>query len=167
MRGKRHSRVKQVACLGLIPAYAGKTSGFRERPRDAQAHPRVCGENAYAARYQLSTAGSSPRMRGKPIQSRDRVRRLGLIPAYAGKTMLSRRKRALPSAHPRVCGENPFAVSFLGLEKGSSPRMRGKRQSTRENTVLWGLIPAYAGKTNPAQSTGIVMRAHPRVCGEN
>ena len=45
--------------------------------------------------------------------------------------------------------------------------MRGKRQSTREDTVLWGLIPAYAGKTSTASHRRCESTAHPRVCGEN
>ena len=50
---------------------------------------------------------------------------------------------------------------------GSSPRVRGKRDSAQRRGGPRGLIPACAGKTRPhrwrPRSTG----AHPRVCGEN
>ena len=45
--------------------------------------------------------------------------------------------------------------------------MRGKRQARRRNASSTGNIPAYAGKTAIAISSGLVKPEHPRVCGEN
>ena len=88
VRGKRHSRVKQFACLGLIPACAGKTVYFTLDRRAAKAHPRVCGENYPMLRPFMKAAGSSPRVRGKHVHYRRPRRSHGLIPACAGKTRL-------------------------------------------------------------------------------
>ena len=52
--------------------------------------------------------GSSPRGRGKPTCIVHRVRCIGLIPAWAGKTGYSLDRRCPVVAHPRVGGENYF-----------------------------------------------------------
>ena len=51
--------------------------------------------------------------------------------------------------------------------KGSSPRVRGKREIDSVDKVHDRLIPACAGKTLHRQQPGPSRWAHPRVCGEN
>ena len=131
VRGKpRCSRVNTVN-TGLIPACAGKTTALQMRFLVLWAHPRVCGENSWAARTSVTFAGSSPRVRGKrpgPIQ---RPHPSGLIPACAGKTLRESRARAARQAHPRVCGENIILTAESQAEAGSSPRVRGKHLARR------------------------------------
>ena len=50
---------------------------------------------------------------------------------------------------------------------GSSPRGRGKRTEPAGQLLQRGLIPAWAGKTDPARPRGRSRTAHPRVGGEN
>ena len=45
------------------------------------------GENDFDIVELTNTLGSSPRGRGKPVSLTDRVCNLGLIPAWAGKTV--------------------------------------------------------------------------------
>ena len=167
VRGKpRCSRVNTVN-TGLIPACAGKTTALQMRFLVLWAHPRVCGENSWAARTSVTFAGSSPRVRGKrpgPIQ---RPHPSGLIPACAGKTLRESRARAARQAHPRVCGENIILTAESQAEAGSSPRVRGKQVRAEAARSFTGLIPACAGKTNVLVLQLSNRRAHPRVCGEN
>ena len=73
---------------------------------EIRAHPRVCGENYTENAPVRSSAGSSPRVRGKrECSSLGRIR-CGLIPACAGKTRAKRGRVSGYGAHPRVCGEN-------------------------------------------------------------
>ena len=70
-------------------------------------------------------------------------------------------------AHPRACGENPRIPKFNLNDRGSSPRVRGKRWEEDRWTDPVGLIPACAGKMSgkaPSRNHG---SAHPRACGEN
>ena len=92
---------------------------------------------------------------------------LGLIPAYAGKTPLINKSIDYSQAHPRVCGENDSNQNPRKTVRGSSPRMRGKRTPFGVVGSGAGLIPAYAGKTNPRNAALVASEAHPRVCGEN
>ena len=71
---------------GLIPACAGKTFSLCLFRIDRGAHPRVCGENLHLVTVDEAWAGSSPRVRGKPVESVSEVLDAGLIPACAGKT---------------------------------------------------------------------------------
>ena len=167
MRGKQTSCNQPLFYLRLIPAYAGKTDcAVGVRPGNG-AHPRVCGENTGIIGVAQVVPGSSPRMRGKQ-SSHDRNHRVvGLIPAYAGKTIHVHWPRARTPAHPRVCGENLVIPTHRKAHAGSSPRMRGKPDWRGETAAPVGLIPAYAGKTSETDESGVERRAHPRVCGEN
>ena len=51
--------------------------------------------------------------------------------------------------------------------RGSSPRVRGKRDQPVRHVPVPGLIPACAGKTDGTATESAPTRAHPRVCGEN
>ena len=132
----------------LIPACAGKTVRDRSRAAADRAHPRVCGENALVVWENVEGAGSSPRVRGKPIRSFTASRTLRLIPACAGKTRASQYVGRLAWAHPRVCGENVEPMLPRAEAAGSSPRVRGKRNYPSEEFMPLGLIPACAGKTS-------------------
>ena len=75
--------------------------------------------------------------------------------------------RPRPRAHPRSRGENCARASDEFHATGSSPLTRGKRLGRRALLLLFGLIPAHAGKTCRGRSVGSRSRAHPRSRGEN
>ena len=85
-RGKPPPSWARPCRAGLIPARAGKTSNLTSWKGPAEAHPRAGGENQDENIVNLSKQGSSPRGRGKHPRRRERRRRVGLIPARAGKT---------------------------------------------------------------------------------
>ena len=106
MRGKPFRLCEQTFCDGLIPAHAGKTCRLRVAWLTGWAHPRACGENVDEATLLPEPFGSSPRMRGKPLEGRPPL--------------------PTPMAHPRACGENAVIIGSRVANTGSSPRMRGK-----------------------------------------
>ena len=167
MRGKLDHNAKDMPHRGLIPAYAGKTTAGVLALSASAAHPRVCGENPVSSNRAAVTRGSSPRMRGKRAGPGRSGGPCGLIPAYAGKTGNQFQGRALPWAHPRVCGENSLYLYSFSPRLGSSPRMRGKHPIAWRMSLIAGLIPAYAGKTKAQAGPRVAPTAHPRVCGEN
>ena len=154
-------------CPRLIPAWAGKTLKPRAPTTTRGAHPRVGGENASHAQATSSTSGSSPRGRGKLILSTDRESKLGLIPAWAGKTTLDDLAARGVQAHPRVGGENSACRGSARAVEGSSPRGRGKPHAEGLPVSATGLIPAWAGKTYGSHTLTVPSWAHPRVGGEN
>ena len=167
VRGKLSAAAKPPSPPGLIPACAGKTLAKLNIPRCLRAHPRVCGENVLATVQSTTLRGSSPRVRGKLVCHGADPRAAGLIPACAGKTTAKQTSSTHRPAHPRVCGENPLAVSITSLSVGSSPRVRGKREIRGFAGVEVRLIPACAGKTCDPAAGWFGAGAHPRVCGEN
>ena len=114
-----------------------------------------------------STAGSSPRVRGKRVARLELATVDRLIPACAGKTGRPSRCGSGTAAHPRVCGENFRRPRSSSWPPGSSPRVRGKPSSSPASWPVSWLIPACAGKTRRRGGRPPGRSAHPRVCGEN
>ena len=166
-RGKRLDNVLNRVDAGLIPAHAGKTIGQMCRSICSTAHPRSRGENSTVSLPITERNGSSPLTRGKLIDLIVMIASVRLIPAHAGKTAPRRQRGVSGPAHPRSRGENSPASEPQMPTPGSSPLTRGKHPDDGADGGRLGLIPAHAGKTRPASSTGRFTGAHPRSRGEN
>ena len=68
-------------------------------------------------------------------------------------------------AHPRVCGADVLYGGGVRDDKGSSPRVRGRRSTRPSRVRSTRLIPACAGQTWKQHCKKLARRAHPRVCG--
>ena len=167
MRGTPHRAHHHSHRRRIIPAYAGNTYGGEADDVDHRDHPRVCGEHTCVTPASASWTGSSPRMRGTPLQGMYSNVCTGIIPAYAGNTSSQCNGMSLSWDHPRVCGEH-WHVTFQNVSGlGSSPRMRGTPGQVRFGGNECGIIPAYAGNTLGGGHRGRPERDHPRVCGEH
>ena len=89
-----------------------------------------------------------------------------ITPAYAGKRTRTARSRTQRRDHPRVCGEKTHKDMTTEDNMGSPPRMRGKDICVFVRIDCRGITPAYAGKSPACQTTDLLHRDHPRVCGE-
>ena len=166
-RGKPAGVTHCPSCNGLIPAHAGKTTAVRQCLPNAGAHPRSRGENYIPPTQGTYTQGSSPLTRGKQeVQACD-VTQWGLIPAHAGKTVVTVPRQAGKRAHPRSRGENPSLLKAMAALRGSSPLTRGKQLVQIRGPIRTRLIPAHAGKTVMPTRFRASVRAHPRSRGEN
>ena len=67
VRGKRETALDKALTLRIIPARAGQTSPRCSALRAGPDHPRACGANMCGSLPLRGPAGSSPRVRGKPI----------------------------------------------------------------------------------------------------
>ena len=68
--------------------------------------------------------------------------------------------------HPRVCGEYYVHFSLWTLKTGSSPRVRGIRFQEAALELGLRIIPACAGNTLATDRPLLLIKDHPRVCGE-
>ena len=166
-RGKRRTHGPLHRSAGVIPAHAGKTVPARMPGRSRGAHPRSRGENTTREYLESCSMGSSPFTRGKLEVVADVRVVVGLIPAYAGKTVRRRHTLCSRRVHPHSRGENEIPSVRPSRTWGSSPLMRGKPAQHFQERVPGGLIPAYAGKTVSAVALARRWRAHPRSYGEN
>ena len=107
-----------------------------------------------------------PRMRGKISRVRDDLARVGITPAYAGKSRAKKAVAAVRRDHPRVCGEKPSQKGCGSCPAGSPPHMRGKAHILYCSLVCSRITPAYAGKRFRKSICGKSARDHPRICGE-
>ena len=109
------------------------------------AHPRGCGADVFVGGFAHELVGSSPRVRGRHPKVPLPHQRIGLIPAGAGQTRVSRPGKHQARAHPRGCGADV-------------PLTWGRKASP-------GLIPAGAGQTGYCGLSLLLRWAHPRGCG--
>ena len=147
MRGSRGAFQEDFFERGIIPAHAGLTSP-RHIPAIAGGdHPRACGAHSVVSVLICVLLGSSPRMRGSPIQKAIDKKVAGIIPAHAGLTTMDTAFKLFSGDHPRACGAHSLAASFWLRFLGSSPRMRGSLAFTTAFLTIPGIIPAHAGLT--------------------
>ena len=126
MRGKGRDGRLHPALLGITPAYAGK-SPARPGPRPWRwDHPRICGEKIVVSRTWCSRSRLPPRMWGKVSSIRDDLARVGITPAYAGKSSSPRLIALLIWDHPRICGEK-YPTAVLDSPYRGSPRICGEK----------------------------------------
>ena len=129
----------------FIPACAGNSKWGAFCSTNTAVHPRVCGEQALSARFQISSNGSSPRVRGTGAAGLAETNRQRFIPACAGNRGQSETDGQQCSVHPRVCGEQTQGdLTELG-QAGSSPRVRGTVEAPVAIPVRCRFIPACAG----------------------
>ena len=146
MRGKAGWPLCGLPCIGITPAYAGKSQPWRSYSQRRWDHPRVCGEKRPAVDGKRPLRGSPPHVRGKGFSGFFCAVFVGITPACAGKSVS--RGHAPPAGrdHPRVCGEKYHASPIPGF------RLR--------------ITPACAGKSCAGCVAAVTVKDHPRVCGE-
>ena len=146
MRGKVIVDLVLTKGHRITPAYAGKSRARKAAVAVRRDHPRVCEEKLAARRCSASILGSLPHMRGKGNFHVVTHTKVGITPAYAGKSQFNWMKKAEGG--------------------GSPPRMRGKACIMQIISALIGITPAYAGKSRKVFQIDCRTGDHPRVCGE-
>ena len=105
MRGKGQKTERRKKLMGITPAYAGKRPCSEPPTGRRWDHPRLCGEKVPAGSAYSIVRGSPPPMRGKADVVLNRIDRIGITPAYAGKRYHLISVCAVLQDHPRLCGE--------------------------------------------------------------
>ncbi len=167
VRGTRCAPSKPVHLTGIIPACAGNTGSAILNGLLNGDHPRVCGEHPTRRRTGPTAPGSSPRVRGTPLEGLKPFLGAGIIPACAGNTVRGHDLVVHHRDHPRVCGEHTDNTFAWKVAEGSSPRVRGTLGGVPRDNATRGIIPACAGNTCLRSSCRLSSRDHPRVCGEH
>ena len=127
MRGRALDNSDSPTFSGITPAYAGKRGWMRATEVTRKDHPRVCGEEGLARPQADPPQGSPPRMRGRAHDLFRQATKMGITPAYAGKSK----------------GQVSGAITG----QGSPPRMRGRVFRSAGAAFRAGITPAYAGKS--------------------
>ena len=166
-RGTPHGDVQRLSCVRIIPACAGNTQDGGIKGVGNSDHPRVRGEHATTEALGAGTCGSSPRARGTRSRCSAGTGPGRIIPACAGNTDPSRRRRFRTPDHPRVRGEHGVGQRRRRECRGSSPRARGTPGTGKSLFALNRIIPACAGNTCSAWSFSPRLSDHPRVRGEH
>ena len=156
-RGARERRI--------IPARAGFTRWLFVAHVTQMDHPRSRGVYASSSATRAPADGSSPLARGLHVDPAMMGQQERIIPARAGFTWNSRRRRRHIQDHPRSRGVYPARVLAVAEVAGSSPLARGLLSRAACRLGPMRIIPARAGFTSLVL-IGDRMRAdHPRSRG--
>ena len=166
-RGARFAVIGVPFSLGIIPAYAGSTSGVCYGCVDVGDHPRIRGEHAVVRLERQLPIGSSPHTRGAPPAGAGAFGISRIIPAYAGSTPPGSRASSSRQDHPRIRGEHTIDDRRRILTNGSSPHTRGARSKSSARRGRGRIIPAYAGSTYKVEGGKKLRPDHPRIRGEH
>ena len=109
--------------------------------------PRVGGEKPFLFCGGSSDSGSPPHRRGKVRRIRENLERVGITPAWAGKSWQSGNRLCFTWDHPRMGGEKLTSGVFSSAEDGSPPHRRGKVGLDGGLSEAVGITPAQAGKS--------------------
>ena len=90
--------------------------------------------------------GSPPLTRGKALLCFFLGFRLGITPAYAGKSRVAWVPASVVRDHPRLRGEKVDWFDICGFDVGSPPLTRGKAMADLALSAVSRITPAYAGK---------------------
>ena len=167
VRGQRHRVGRLRPPARIIPARAGPTRQAQGRDPQCADHPRSCGANFFGTTRAIYNDGSSPLVRGQPQATSQRRSATRIIPARAGPTQEFRVSRPVRPDHPRSCGANANAATPSTCRSGSSPLVRGQRQTHPRVHDRERIIPARAGPTSFPFLWWSGGSDHPRSCGAN
>ena len=186
-RGAHHRVHRDGNRLGIIPAYAGSTTGIYQSSAIMSDHPRIRGEHMMPEATIAAICGSSPHTRGALADCRAEIQEGRIIPAYAGSTRHRDHRTTLRKDHPRIRGEHTSSTAPMDCCRdhprirgehqpphrrrrqggGSSPHTRGAPRHSRALGLSGGIIPAYAGSTVVAYTPHNNHWDHPRIRGEH
>ncbi len=105
-RGQHPEDLEFLPTCRITPAYAGTTSYAWIVALGFEDHPRIRGDNSYAADFDAEIEGSPPHTRGQRINSSVIKHVDGITPAYAGTTAYPLHYRRQSWDHPRIRGDN-------------------------------------------------------------
>ena len=105
-------------------------------------------------------------MRGKGMRYDTGRNQSRITPAYAGKSPVILKSSHRIQDHPRLCGEKTYTLPAGKDGTGSPPPMRGKVAHSTRSSAVYGITPAYAGKSTAGSVSKKKKRDHPRLCGE-
>ena len=152
--------------IGFIPAQAGRSAVRRSPMAGRRVHPRAGGEIPFGASRQRGGPGSSPRRRGDHGHRHRYPRRLGFIPAQAGRSLRLEAALTWRRVHPRAGGEILCPIGLAPICPGSSPRRRGDQLLGVLDEFRPGFIPAQAGRSGDSWRRCSTTTVHPRAGGE-
>ena len=165
VRGKLGHPVQDVGGVWSIPACAGEAGNPSLICSRGMVYPRVFGGSGEGPVPGVSPGGLSPRVRGKHPQTRPRRPFPGSIPACAGEAGAAGASTDCGGLYPRVCGGSRPGGDVIAVQRGLSPRVRGKLRGRPSLLPRDRSIPACGGEACCGAAGYAGKRVYPRLCG--
>ena len=147
-------------CVGNIPPAITENTNIT-------VHPHVCGEHFLDGALQPHDFGSSPRVWGTFVITRQRQTVLRFIPTCVGNINFFFLDMNYSPVHPHVCGEHSYALMEKPSHIGSSPRVWGTFCLHYFSISKYRFIPTCVGNMHYCRMLPCGPSVHPHVCGEH
>ena len=147
VRSRPRQRYHGRAGTGIISACAEQTRRPEHALSNIRDHLRVCGADKDADMANRLSAGSSPRVRSRPVKAGGACFGVRIISACAEQTTRTRNISARTTDHLRVCGADRHRHPQIEDELGSSPRVRSRLEPLTAHAVIRRIISACAEQT--------------------
>ena len=165
VRSRPSAAARHRQRTGIISACAEQTKISKQGFAVNGDHLRVCGADGCRLSGSAVIAGSSPRVRSRPVCVRVDGEVLGIISACAEQTPIVRLTWMTAWDHLRVCGADYRQSTGRELPVGSSPRVRSRPRPLHSVQGGGGIISACAEQTWFGCAACDVCGDHLRVCG--
>ena len=165
-RGRDNGISQNTRRSRITPAWAGKSIVGGNVGGFTRDYPRVGGEELVAFLIVVNVVGLPPRGRGRGGSSFLDYAKMGITPAWAGKSGHWRDGDCVGEDYPRVGGEEPPHSPPAPRSRGLPPRGRGRVLLHELGAGHVGITPAWAGKSLSPATGGVSSKDYPRVGGE-
>ena len=145
VRGTVVDGINAMIRVRITPACAGNRPFSSNVWSPSRDHPRLCGEQPIGCVIQQTEKGSPPLVRGTDTTMACDGCADGITPACAGNRYSLLTLATECRDHPRLCGEQPFAISSDIAVEGSPPLVRGTGSVESILRFFYGITPACAG----------------------
>ena len=165
LRGNHHHHRLRHARNRVIPAPTGQPRARCRCCGAPRGHPRTYGATIGGGVSHLTISGSSPHLRGNPYFEAVGDRSEGVIPAPTGQPVTATDPEGLDRGHPRTYGATSTSSPVMPRATGSSPHLRGNRETLAGVLRALRVIPAPTGQPRPGCPTAPGRAGHPRTYG--
>ncbi len=165
-RGWSRRNLLMAAAVHVCPAYAGMVPTRHRRPASPGRLPRLRGDGPVTEGYVHQHITSAPPTRGWSLRQRTNTARLVVCPAYAGMVPSPRRGCGNGTRLPRLRGDGPEPIIYLGGNISSAPPTRGWPRNRAIPQAAATVCPAYAGMAPTSCKASVACGSLPRLRGD-
>ncbi len=136
-------------------------------PLPPSVHPHACGDDMLGGGLGLASAGSPPRVWGRPCFEQSGIGFFRFTPTRVGTTGACPHRRPRLPVHPHACGDDVVVLPAASVPSGSPPRVWGRQREGREVRRRYRFTPTRVGTTYQATQRISHSAVHPHACGDD
>ena len=151
---------------GIIPTRMGTRSHNLLNPVASEDHPHAYGDKYPSAFIASADVGSSPRVWGQGINSRQIICTDRIIPTRMGTRSHNLLNPVVSEDHPHAYGDKLLEPYQVPPMTGSSPRVWGQDEFVKVGDTITRIIPTRMGTSTERHLYCRCTQDHPHAYGD-